>query len=166
MTSSDPDGRLRADEIEQLAAPLRPWSLLARSRRGRRPRHRQSETADQALLAPVQLDLALVLVLDGLAQHGRAETSDCRGVHRRSAILLPYQVELIAALVRLDARRERDEAGRTGKRAVLGGVGGQLIEPESQCQREIRIELQVFDIQSDAVAIAQVWLQDGVDERW
>ena len=67
--------------------------------------------ADQTLFPPVQLDLPLVLVFDGLAQHGGAEARDSRRVHRWSTILLPYQAEDVAALARFDARCEPASQG-------------------------------------------------------
>jgi hypothetical protein len=61
-------------------------------------------------------------------------------------------------------RSERDTAGRAGKRAILGGVGGKLVEPESERECCLRLELQIRDIQADAVAVAEVRLEGSLDE--
>ena len=59
---------------------------------------RKSETADQALLAPVQFGSPLVLILERLFQHGRAEADDCRRLHRRAAGLLPHDPKFLTVL--------------------------------------------------------------------
>jgi hypothetical protein len=56
--------------------------LLTQSLSGRCLGERQSHTANQAAFTPVQLDLAFMLVLDGLTEHAYAKARDCRGVHR------------------------------------------------------------------------------------
>ena len=120
-------------------------------------RHRGVERdfnrAAQAVLVVVQLGMAFQLGRDAVDDEARAETVPRGGRDRRAAALLPFDPQHRIRLRAMQAPLHLDPAGRRQERAVLRGIGRQLVKRQRQGERRARQERHRLALDDDRIAL-------------
>ena len=104
--------------------------------------------ATQPLRVPVERRLALKLLLDAGANDAQPEAPRRRRRDRRTAALRPVQHQRVRPQLPSEANSSRFRR----QRAVLGGIGGELVQRQRQPLRGRRLQRNIRPLDDDLVS--------------